>query len=294
MTRSQPCKGAEVIDVHLGGVSRHGFCHPPDFRSCRAQEGIPQPGDAAQLRIVPGKAAHIVHPFVTDGVVAVHEVAIVPESIPVSLVHGFQVVVEVIFQQVLDLCAAVVRAVRKAPDAEGTARVQVLWRADERSVLGLLPGTPGDGSLAGIGTFGNEGESGRAGYAIGSGHPLLHVFVAGIEVVGHVIVVTEVHGACIRTPEVSGQVGDIVRGAVHLHRGRIALPEVFEAQAQSAADVAQEGIAVGTLASVRPHPLVVLMGTLLNTVALVVGLTEAIGVPLGPVAKQVLVLRVEE
>ena len=110
---------------------------------------------------------------------------------------------------------------------------------------------------------------------------------------GDVVIVTQVHRTAFRTPEVGRQVGRRVCGAVHLQRGGVALPEVLDAHAEASADVACEGVAVGTLAGVCPYPHILLMGTLLHGIALVGQLAEAVGVPLRPVMKQVLSFRVE-
>ena len=114
-------KRSDVIDIHLAGVTCHRLRHAPHIGARRTQEAVPQPRDAAQLRVVPREAAYVVLPFMAGRIVLVHHVAVVPETIPVAFIDGFHVVVEIVLQQVFHLSPLRIRAVGQAPDAKGTA-----------------------------------------------------------------------------------------------------------------------------------------------------------------------------
>ena len=150
--------------------------------------------------------------------------------------------------------------------------MQVFGRADEGRIFGLLLCALRDGGLARVGTLGNEGKRAGACDAVGRRHPFLHVLVGRVQVVGHVVIVAQIHGSALGTPEVSRQEGRVVRGAVHLQRGGIALPEVLDADAESTADIACEDVAVSTFSCMSANPLVVGMGALVDGVTLIVGL----------------------
>ena len=200
-----------------------------------------------------------------------------------ALIDSALVEREIVGQLTLNGGAALVGTVGQAPDAKGSARMKVFGGADERRIGRRLPGTLSHSRLTREGTLRHQREHRRACDAVGRGHPLLHILVGGVEVVGYVIVVAQVHGPGFGSPEVGGQVSHIVRGAIDLQRGGEALPEVLDADAQAAADVADEGIAVGTAAGVRTNPHIIIVGPFLYGVALVGELREAISVPARPV-----------
>ena len=90
-----------------------------------------------------------------DGVVLVHEIAVVPKAIPVVFVDGLFVEVKVFGKLALYGRMALV-ACGQTPDSEGMRVMQILRCAHEWRVLCLLLCALSDGSLAGVGTFGDE------------------------------------------------------------------------------------------------------------------------------------------
>ena len=87
MPRAQMRETSEVIGVHLAGVAGHRLRHAEDIGATGAEEAVPQPHVGHQLGIVPGHAADIVAPDVAGGFVGMHDVAEVPEAVPVALLH---------------------------------------------------------------------------------------------------------------------------------------------------------------------------------------------------------------
>ena len=102
---------------------------------------------------------------------------------------------------------------------------------------------------------------------------------------GDVIVVAQVHRAALGAPEVSRQEGSVVRGAVNLQRGRIALPEVLDADAETAADIACEDVSVSSFSRMCAYPLVVRVSALLYGITLVGELCQAVGIPACPMVQ---------
>ena len=87
VTRSQPGEAPRMVRVHFAGVPRHGLRHAEDVGASGTQETVPEPHIGAQLGVIPRIAADIVTPHVARRIVSVHHVAVVPESVPVALLH---------------------------------------------------------------------------------------------------------------------------------------------------------------------------------------------------------------
>ena len=189
-----------MIYIHFHRVTSHSLSHAPYVWTSRAQERIPQPRYTAKLSIIPGETAHVVFPFMPYGVVAMHEIAVIPETVPMALVNGPLIEIEIFRELSLNSGATLVGAVGQAPHAEGTTRMEIFRCADQRRIFCHQRSSLSHGSLAGESTLGKEREHRCAGYAIRRGHPFLHIFIAGVEVVGHVVVVAQVHGSAFGRP----------------------------------------------------------------------------------------------
>ena len=74
-----------MIGVHLTAMTGHGLGHSPDIAAPRPEEVIPEPHRRGQFRIIPRKTAHIITPRLPFVVVGMHDVAIVPEAIPLVI-----------------------------------------------------------------------------------------------------------------------------------------------------------------------------------------------------------------
>ena len=121
-----------MISIDLGIVTGHGFGHSPDILTSRTQERVPKPHGGSQLRIVPSVATYIVLPRVAHGVVGMHQVAIVPETIPFLLLNGITVEVEILRQAFFHVGFAILW---QTPNAEGQFLVQILRGWQEVGII---------------------------------------------------------------------------------------------------------------------------------------------------------------
>src|SRR5690606_8674698 len=86
---------AQMMHVYLPGVPAHGFGHAEDIVPARAEEVIPKPKVGRQFGVVPGETADVVPPHMPVVIVGVHDVAVVPESVPAMLLDLLFVMVNV-------------------------------------------------------------------------------------------------------------------------------------------------------------------------------------------------------
>ena len=63
-------------------MPRHGLGEAEPVGTPGAQEVVPGPQVGAELGIVPGATALVVVPDVTNGIIGVHDIAVVPEAVP--------------------------------------------------------------------------------------------------------------------------------------------------------------------------------------------------------------------
>ena len=86
VARAERREFPEVMHVDFAGVAGHGFGEPECIGAAGAQEIEPQPQVGGELGVVPGEAADVVAPLVAVEVIGVHDVAVVPESVPAALI----------------------------------------------------------------------------------------------------------------------------------------------------------------------------------------------------------------
>ena len=86
-----------------------GHCsgHTPDVVSTCAQEVVPQPHWRGQLGVIPGKTAYIVTPFLALIIVGVHDIAVVPESIPFVALNVSLISLDVTLESLLNLICGI-------------------------------------------------------------------------------------------------------------------------------------------------------------------------------------------
>ena len=82
VSRPEHAERSVVVGIDLGGVVRHGLRHPPDGRVGSAEEVVPQHHVGRQFRVVPCKSPYVVHPLAAMRVETVHDVTVVPKSVP--------------------------------------------------------------------------------------------------------------------------------------------------------------------------------------------------------------------
>ncbi len=283
----------DVVNVHLGGVTAHRHGHIPDVLAAAAQEHIPEPHIRGELGVVPGEASDVVVPYSADIVHRVHKVAEVPETVPLELLDVLLICADDLVEPVLYGSPLIIAPVRKGPGAECAAVVQVLRGREHLAVLlekfcrGKYPLAARESGLR------HENEGVGLGDAVRSAHPLLHVLIASLQVVGHAVVVTEVHRLGLRTPEPYVDDGLVAAGPADLNGGRVELPEVLERNAESTADIPCEGISCGPFSGERAYPRTVILGLLAYGPGVVAQLAQTEGVPLSPFADEELALLVE-
>ena len=128
MTRAEAGKAAEMVDIHLAGVASHRLGEAKQVRPAGTQVGIPEPEIRREFRIVPGVTAHVVAPHVAVAVVGVHDVAIVPEAVPMALLHLLPVIIELPVEAILDRRLGRRGAVGQAPQPAKHAGAQQVGR----------------------------------------------------------------------------------------------------------------------------------------------------------------------
>ncbi len=188
-----------------------------------------------------------------------HEVAEVPEAVPLELLHVLLVNADDLVEPVLHRRPLLIAPVREGPDAERAAVVQVLRGREHLAVLFKKLGRGEYALTAREGGLRHEDEGVGLGDAVWGAHPLLHVFVAGLEIVRYAVVVTEVHRFGFRAPEPYVDRGLVAAGPVDLYGGRIELPEVLERNSESSADIPGKGIAGGPFPGERAYPRTVIL-----------------------------------
>ena len=188
---------AQVVGVHLAGVAAHGAGEAVNLIVPGAQEGQPVDIGVAQLGVVPGKAPHIIPPAVADRVVGVHHVAVIPEAVPLALLHLPDVEADV-FQQGLFIGGFLVFGVLGlVPPGPEHAGILVDFRVCHQQGVGLqVGGKVQDCLLAGHPVKQLEGE------LVGVGNPLRNVHHPAVGVLmGNGVIGAEVHGFGIAAPQ---------------------------------------------------------------------------------------------
>ena len=207
---------AEVVYVDLAHVTTHSLGHAPDILAACAEEAVPQPQVRAKFGVIPRIAADVVFPFVAHGVVGVHEVAIMPEAIPAVLLYSVLIEIDVLLETVFDLGTIFGRTVRQTPDTKGAAVVEVFRRRQYKAGSIHRSGIEGKLLFTAIALAGVEDEGRSAGHTVGGAHAFLHVLVGCKQVVGLVVVVTEVHRLRLRAPKPRGDGGHRCAGTADL------------------------------------------------------------------------------
>src|SRR5574344_428036 len=104
VTASQTGIFADMINIDFASMPCHSLGESPNITASASKETIPQPHICPQFGIIPGKPAYIVSPLMTDRIVGMHEISIIPKSIPSVLFHGSLVIVNILIQLVLNIC----------------------------------------------------------------------------------------------------------------------------------------------------------------------------------------------
>ena len=136
VTRPQSGKRSEMIHVALRRVAAHSHGHPPKVGTAGAQETVPQPHIGGQFRVVPCVPAHVIPPCMTHGIVGVHKITVVPETVPAMLIDSLHVIVQIVFQTVLHPCLLRVAPVGQAPHPEGMLGMEVFRCAQQGGIFG--------------------------------------------------------------------------------------------------------------------------------------------------------------
>ena len=205
-----------MIYVHFGSVAAHGNGQIPDVLPSAPEEHIPQPHIGGQLGVVPRESSDIVAPYAPDIVHRVHKVAVVPEAVPASLVDLGLVNVDDFVEPVLNLGPFGIAAAGEGPYSECVRIVQVLGGGKHLAVLLKHTGALRNLLLSGESFLGNQHQGVGLRNSVRSAHTFLDVFVAGLEVVGHGIVVPEVHRLAFGAPEPYIDVCLFASGVAHL------------------------------------------------------------------------------
>ena len=110
---------------------------------------------------------------------------------------------------------------------------------------------------------------------------------------GHIIIMAQVHGFRIRTPQPSRQRGLVALGFGYLQRRRIRLPEILHGHTHSTGHVAYKGIAVGPLAVESTNPGIIIIGPFAHGETFRRRLRQPVGIPCSPFVDEFLIRFVE-
>ena len=126
MATAQSGIRTDVVNVDFTRMPGHGFSHTPNIKTPGTQEIIPQPHIRSQFRIVPGKSSDIITPGMTNGVISMHHITVIPETVPFVLFDCFLIEVNVSIQAVFYTSTEWSAAVRKAPCSESLAGMKII------------------------------------------------------------------------------------------------------------------------------------------------------------------------
>ena len=89
MPGTERSKWPNMVNIHFACMACHRFGDFERISTATPEEVVPKPDVGRKFRIVPCKATHIVFPDVAVGIVSMHKVPVVPETVPMS---GFNLI----------------------------------------------------------------------------------------------------------------------------------------------------------------------------------------------------------
>ncbi len=182
VTRAEALELPQVQDIDLAGVARHRLGHAEHIGASGAQIAVPEEHIRLQFRIVPGETADIVTPDMPVGVIGMHDVAIVPEPVPLPRVYLVEIIVELVGQAVFDQGARWRRGIRQAPYTEQTIdQVQALGRHGQTRRGGDHLRHVGEALALRRGSQRPQGQFTGAGNAIGLVPAGLEILVGNVQ-----------------------------------------------------------------------------------------------------------------
>ncbi|KAI9155495.1 hypothetical protein HJFPF1_08079 [Paramyrothecium foliicola] len=221
---SQTLPVANVVDVDLTSVAGQSLGEAVDVRATGTKEVLPDKQIRRELRVVPSIASNIVTPLMPVDVVGVHEVTVVQEAVPASLLNLVLVVLDHEVEVLLDGGLLRARCIRETPvGAQSLGLLDVLglgeqdrWRVNVGVELGK--------AVAGWRALESEQEDlVGAGNAVGGVEAGFVVLIGDLEsiqlllvgVLAHAIVVAaKVKGRSVRAvePETLASLGPLLQG----------------------------------------------------------------------------------
>ena len=219
-----------------------------------------------------------------------HHIAVVPQTVPFVLLDGLTIEIDVLRQTAF---YGTDRVFGQRPDAKRPLLMKIFWGREQTGVGRETAGRGRDVGLPAVTVFRHDPQYIRPGYAVGGAHTLLHILVTGNQIVCHRVIMTEIHGLGLRTPKPHGHFCLGTAGLGYLYGGWVGLPEVFQADADTTADIADKGIAGRPETGKGAYPGRCCRGTFAHREGVVGQLGETETVPLGPMVEQHLVLRVK-
>ena len=209
MATAQWRERTNMICIHLTAMACHSLSHTPDITASRPKEIIPQPHRGGEFCIVPGIAAYIIAPVLTLIIISMHDVAIVPESIPPILLYIALIGIDIFHKPTLH---SIGRILWQRPYTERPFLIKICWRRKKTTVRShchcrLLRSLP-----ARIAIIGRQSKHACTGNTIRRAHALLHIFIAGQQIMSNRIIMAEIHRFSLWTPKIHSQLCFIASG----------------------------------------------------------------------------------
>ena len=169
-----------MVSIHFGCMTGHCFCHTPDIFTTCTQKVIPQPHIRSKFRIIPGKSADVITPRMTDGVISMHYISIIPESIPLVLLYGLTIKIDICIQAIFYPGTERSTPIRKTPYTKSLLRMKIIRRRQQYPELRKRFSSIGKSLFSNITSLWNKCQRSSTGDTIGSTHSVLNIFVTGI------------------------------------------------------------------------------------------------------------------
>ncbi len=282
VSSAQPPESSEVIDVDIPGMPGHRFGQPKGVGIAATQEGVPEPQVRRELGVVPGVPANVVAPDMAVHIVGVHHIAVIPETVPVVLIHLSAVMLDLPGQPIFDLFFAGRGTIRQAPESTKDTGFQIVLGGGNH-LRGLADFLCPVHRLRARGRRGEHTQNKVRGprYAVGGIKAGFIILVSDFQriqllLVGllpHAIVIeAHVHRWRLGRPEPERGFRYVAPGVANIHLNRVQLPEVPHPEQYAPGGPTHIGHTAGAAALIGVNPGVAALGALFDG--------EAVGIQL--------------
>ena len=196
-----------------------------------------------------------------DRIVCMHHIPIIPETIPFVLFYCFLIEADISIQPVFHPGTERSTTIGKTPNTKCLLGMQIVRYRHQHSRSGKLFSLFCKSFLSAITALRYQGKSRCTGNPVRSAHSLLHIFVTGIQVMGHIIIMAQVHRLSIRTPYPCGKSSHRSFCIRDFNRRRIRLPEIMQLKPHASGYISGKGITLTTCTGKSTYPRIIVIGT---------------------------------